>query len=55
MKITRMTGNGERRQELPKEYFLTASLLALLKRLGDEAARALPRRAVAPVPVKIRR
>lgn len=55
MKITRTTRTGERRQELLKEFFPTASLLALLKWLGDEAAKALPRRAAAPVPVKVRR
>ncbi len=55
MKITRITRNGERRQALLKEYFLTASLLALLKRVGDEAAKALPRGSAAPIPLRVRR
>ena len=44
MKITRKTRNGERREALLKEYFITASLIALLKRVGEEAAKAAPRR-----------
>ncbi|MES2659570.1 MAG: hypothetical protein V4689_13210 [Verrucomicrobiota bacterium] len=55
MKITRKSPNGERREALLKEYFLTASLIALLKRVGEEAAKAIPRRAAVPVPVRIRR
>lgn len=47
MKITRKTRNGERREALLKEYFLTASLIALLKRVGEEAAKAAPSRAAA--------
>lgn len=55
MKITRIDRNGERREALLKEYFLTASLLALLKRVGDEAAKSWPREITAPVPVKVQR
>jgi len=54
MKITRKTSGGDRREALLKEYFLTASLLALLKRMGEEAARVAPRRARVPVPVRVR-
>jgi len=54
MKITRRTNGGHRREALLKEYFLTASLLALLKRLGDEAVNTVPRRTRLPVPVRVR-
>ncbi len=40
MKITRITANGERKEALLKEYFLTASLLALFRRISEEAANA---------------
>lgn len=40
MKIVRKTRNGEHREALLKEYFLTASLIALLKRVGEEASKA---------------
>lgn len=55
MKINRITRNGERREALLKEYFLTASLIALLKRVGEEAAKAMPSRRGVPVLAKIRR
>ncbi len=56
MKITRRTRSGERREALLKEYFLTASLIALLKRVGEEAGKVAPRRTFdEPVPLKIRR
>lgn len=55
MKITRLDRKGERREALLKEYFLTASLLALLRRVGEEAAKSLPRRIPAPIPVRVRR
>jgi len=45
MKIIRKSRNGERREALLKEYFITASLIALLKRVGEEAAKARPTRA----------
>jgi hypothetical protein len=54
MKITRKTRDGGRREALLKEYFLTASLLALLKRVGEEAAKAAPRRSGQPVTVRVR-
>ncbi len=46
MKIIRKNGEGESREALLKEYFLTASLIALLKRAGREAALAVPPRGV---------
>ena len=55
MKITRINRNGERREALLKEYFLTASLLALFKRVSEEAAKAAPRRAPVLVPIKVSR
>jgi hypothetical protein len=55
MKITRINRNGERREALLKEYFLTASLLALFQRLSAEAAKAMPQQAPAKVPVRVRR
>lgn len=39
MKATRKTRRGESRHLLLKEFFLNASLLALLKRVGEESAR----------------
>lgn len=57
MKITRETRSGERREALLKDWFPSAWLLALLKRIGGEVAEAMPRRIAVPVPVpaKIRR
>lgn len=44
MKIVHKTKSGESREALLKEYFITASLIALLKRVGEEAAKAAPAR-----------
>jgi hypothetical protein len=55
MKITRIDRDGNRREALLKEYFLTASLLALLKRVGDEAAKAAPKRAMRLAAARVRR
>lgn len=55
MKVIRKGRKGESREALLKEYFLTASLLALLKRVGEEAAKAIPRGIPQPQPVKVRR
>ncbi len=55
MKITRINRNGERREALLKEYFLTASLLALFQRLTAEAAKAMPQQVPAKVSVRVRR
>ena len=55
MKIQSKLPNGERREALLKEYFLTASLLALLKRVGEEAAKAVNVGRPLPVPVRVHR
>jgi hypothetical protein len=55
MKVTRINPRGERREALLKEYFLTASLIALLKRVSQEAAKTIPKRVLAPIPLKIGR
>ena len=39
MKIVHKNAKGESRELLLKEYFLNAYLIAMLKRVGDEAAR----------------
>ena len=43
MKVTHKTSTGETRELLLKEYFLNAYLIAMLKRVGDEAGK-FPRR-----------
>ncbi len=45
MKIVHKTKDGGSREALLKEYFINASLIALLKRVGEEAAKANPARA----------
>ena len=47
MKIVRKNSSGESREVLLREYFITASLIALLKRVGEEAARVTKGTAVA--------
>lgn len=54
MKIVHKTKNGESREALLKEYFITASLIALLKRVGQEAAKAAPSRAKQAALAKVR-
>jgi hypothetical protein len=54
MKIIRKTKDGERREALLKEYFITASMIALLKRVGQEAAKAAPRRTKTAALAKVR-
>ncbi|MFU8893582.1 MAG: hypothetical protein ACNA8L_08140 [Luteolibacter sp.] len=54
MKITRIDRNGQRREALLKEYFITASMIALLKRVGEEAAKAAPGRIRRAVEAKVR-
>ena len=54
MKIVHKTENGETREALLKEYFITASLIALLKRVGQEAARAAPTRVRSAALAKLR-
>ncbi len=55
MKIVRKNPNGERREALLKEYFLTASLIALLKRLGEEAAKGISPLESLPALARVRR
>lgn len=55
MKIVHRTKNGETREALLKEYFITASLIALLKRVGQEAAKAAPERARELAMAKVKR
>lgn len=54
MKVVHKTKSGETREALLKEYFINASLIALLKRVGQEAAKAAPRRTERPIPARIR-
>jgi hypothetical protein len=54
MKVSHKTKTGERREVLLKEYFITTSLIALLKRAGAEAARFNAGLKPAPVPARIR-
>ena len=54
MKIIHKTRNGESREALLKEYFITASLIALLKRVGQEAAKASPTHARNAALAKVR-
>jgi hypothetical protein len=54
MKIVHKTKNGESREALLKEYFITASLIALLKRVGQEAAKAAPKRVQDAALAKVR-
>jgi hypothetical protein len=58
MKIIRKTRSGERREALLKEYFLTASWIALLRKVAVQAASAVepaPRGRLQPLPVRVRR
>lgn len=52
MKIVRRKANGGSRQLLLKEFFLNAYLIAMLKRVGEEAGR-VARRPAAPVRVRV--
>lgn len=53
MKVVRKNSKGETRQLLLKEYFLNAYLIAVLKKVGDEAAR-LTRGQPGLTPVRVR-
>ncbi len=53
MKVVRKNAKGETRQLLLKEYFLNAYLIAVLKKVGDEAAR-FTRREPELTPVRVR-
>lgn len=53
MKIVRKNAKGESRELLLKEYFLNAYLIAMLKRMGEEAGR-MARRPAKPEPVRVK-
>jgi hypothetical protein len=53
MNVVRKNAKGETRQLLLKEYFLNAYLIAVLKKVGDEAAR-LTRGEPVLTPVRVR-
>lgn len=53
MKIVRKNAKGESRELLLKEYFLNAYLIAMLKRVGEEAGR-MARRPGKPEPVRVK-
>ena len=42
MKVVRKNAKGETRELLLKEYFLNAYLIAMLKRVGEGAAKFAP-------------
>ncbi|TAG10553.1 MAG: hypothetical protein EAZ42_03380 [Verrucomicrobia bacterium] len=53
MKITRIDRNGKRREALLKEYFITASLVALLKQVGQEASKFAPKQLPEAAPIRV--
>ncbi len=55
MKIIHKSKNGETREVLLKEYFINASLIALLKRVGQEAAALAPSHAKSAALARVRR
>lgn len=54
MKIVRKSKSGETREVLLKEYFINASLIALLKRVGQEAAKMSPSHAKSAALARVR-
>jgi hypothetical protein len=52
MKVVRKNAKGETRELLLKEYFLNAYLIALLKRVGEGAARFSATPELQPVKVR---
>lgn len=54
MKSTRHHRRGESREMLLKEFFLNASLLALLKALGEEGVKFAGQLMAKPQPVPVR-
>ena len=57
MKVVKKSASGESRELLLKEYFLNAYLIAMLKRVGEEAGKIARRGEPAhlePAPVKTR-
>jgi hypothetical protein len=55
MKIVRKSKTGESREVLLKEYFINASLIALLKRVGQEASKMAPTHAKSAALARVRR
>jgi hypothetical protein len=55
MKIVRKAKTGETREVLLKEYFINASLIALLKRVGLQAVSNAPTYAKSAALARIRR
>jgi hypothetical protein len=57
MKVIKKSSTGETRELLLKEYFLNAYLIAMLKRVGEEAGKFTRREEeprLEPVPVRNR-
>jgi len=56
MKVIKKNRKGEKRELLLKEYFLNAYLIAMMKRMGEEVARAAGRGRAKPelAPVRAR-
>ncbi|MEY3393773.1 MAG: hypothetical protein RL346_9 [Verrucomicrobiota bacterium] len=54
MKIVKKSKTGESREVLLREYFINASLIALLKRVSHEAVKFAPSRSRASVPARVR-
>ena len=52
MKVVRKNAKGETRELLLKEYFLNAYLIALLKRVGEGAAKFSKAPELQPVRVR---
>ncbi len=55
MKIVKKSKTGESREVLLREYFINASLIALLKRVGQEAAKLAPTQSKAAVLARVKR
>ena len=55
MKDTRIKSLGVKPAALPKPFFLTSSLMSLLKRVAEEVAKAVPQPAPEPVLVRVKR
>ncbi len=53
MKIVRKNASGESRELLLKEYFLNAYLIAMLKRMGEEAA-SMAKRPAGPEAARVK-
>ncbi|MGE9271426.1 MAG: hypothetical protein ACQKBU_11540 [Verrucomicrobiales bacterium] len=55
MKVVKKHSNGETRELLLKEYFLNASLIAMFKRVSEEAAKfTRTPETLEPAPVRVK-